>query len=172
MTGYSAPEACNWSKDDVHHVAEELAQLMCFGPGDPIEPKVEELGGRIEYLGPGENSEDGSLIVEGPRSFVITLPQATSATRDRFTIAHELGHYILHSSFGEKPIKASRFGKPSMERIEWEANWFAAAFLMPADHFRETWARLSGDAACVADRYRVSPQAASVRARVLGLVDG
>lgn len=55
--------------------------------------------------------------------------------RDRFTIAHELGHLILH---GPESIVFHR--KENMESIkayenpEWQANVFAAALLMPPDN--------------------------------------
>ncbi len=38
----------------------------------------------------------GSLYVDGPDKFKIVVPAHTSQVRDRFTIAHELGHYVVH----------------------------------------------------------------------------
>lgn len=52
--------------------------------------------------------------------------------RDRFTVAHELGHYFLHSD-----VSLSRaddnINVPAYRNPEWQANTFAAALLMP-DH--------------------------------------
>lgn len=52
-------------------------------------------------------------------------------TRDRFTIAHEIGHMILHSLM-DAEIKFCRFDEKinPYEDIEWQANTFAGEFLV------------------------------------------
>jgi hypothetical protein len=167
MIDYQEPQPTGQSKARVFGAAEAFARANGFSPGDRIEPLVNRLGGVIEYLGSLESIEatDGSLFVNGERDFIIKVSAFTGAERDRFTIAHELGHYVLHSSQGKKPIRAARFGT---NRVEWEANWFAAAFLMPAEDFRATCKRHHNDCNLVAARYLVSPRAAEVRMRTLG----
>lgn len=58
-------------------------------------------------------------------------------TRDRFTAAHELGHYLLHLN---APVKYHRTlgGKrlPAEIDSECQANLFAASLLMPLVRFR------------------------------------
>ncbi|MFM9470015.1 ImmA/IrrE family metallo-endopeptidase, partial [Streptomyces scabiei] len=56
-----------------------------------------------------------------------------SGERQRFDVAHELGHLVLHDERDMTP-------KDSRER-EAEANAFAAAFLMPATglHAQTMW---------------------------------
>lgn len=54
----------------------------------------------------------------------IFLSTTKSAERQRFDLAHELGHLILHGDFAVSPQGRER---------ESEANAFAAAFLVPAD---------------------------------------
>ncbi|HEY5960907.1 MAG TPA: ImmA/IrrE family metallo-endopeptidase, partial [Polyangiaceae bacterium] len=164
-------------------------------PGDRIEPVIARLGGTIRYLdrvssldgqafdapdGQAFDSPsgqdhlkyvsplvDGSLLVRGPNDFEIFLSAYTGIERDRFTIAHELGHYVLHSDFGRIQIRAARLGST---RIEWEANWFAAAFLMPREDFTEAFRKYAGQVRALASRYVVSPKAAQVRAQSLGLI--
>lgn len=89
--------------------------------------------------------------------------------RRRFTIAHELGHHELHCSDDEKVFCRSsgvtgcdpgageqrepdrELGEPSvtarppLDPAEEEANAFAAALLMPAEHFRRAYAELEGE---------------------------
>lgn len=48
--------------------------------------------------------------------------------RDRFTIAHEIGHYFLHPS---SSISFARGQIKSYEDPEWQANTFAAELLVP-----------------------------------------
>lgn len=56
-------------------------------------------------------------------------------TRQRFTIAHEIGHHILHSDDilhrDDKEIDRVYFRSEVQSREETEANFFAAELLMP-----------------------------------------
>lgn len=124
---------------------------------------VEDLGGSVETRAGGE-----SLKVHSTGKFAIFLPQFTSEMRDRFTIAHELGHYFLHYRFANlaQPMTYARGGR---NRAETEANVFAAALLMPEDPFKQKWFHHGGDAWKVAGHFGVSPAAARVRAEVLRL---
>ena len=61
-----------------------------------------------------------SVIVDRP--IVITTPRRTeNVFRHRFSIAHEIGHLLLHAESGEQSVS-----------IEREADEFAAALLTPA----------------------------------------
>lgn len=123
-------ESGNFTKNAVYAFAEELS-IKARDSEDRLELAnfVTEFGGEIEYVEQETwSTVSGSLFVPDEESFLILLPKTTSRLRDNFTIAHELGHYFLHSEMGDKPIKANRDGS---DRCEWEANWFASAFLMP-----------------------------------------
>lgn len=165
---YQRPQASQLTKAQVSRRAEAFAKEVGFLPGDSIEPLIERLGGTIAYLGTHDSffADDGSLSVYAPNNFEIRLSGLTGAERDRFTIAHELGHYVLHSDDGKKHIVASRSGS---DRVEWEANWFAAAFLMPEDDFREACNWYDRNPSLVAARYMVSAKAAEIRMASLGI---
>ena len=91
------------------------------------------------------------------------------AVRQRFTLAHELGHAVLHH--GSKHIDYRRnFSAPDDPR-EVEANKFAAELLMPEGEFRGVWASRYADRARVAAYFGVSEDAAKYRAANLGLPD-
>jgi len=156
--------ASNAYKRTIEDYAEKVADALKFEIGEPPDRLVERLGGRVVY----ENmdllmSEDGSIFVHDSNDFDVLLPQYTSPRRDRFTIAHELGHYFLHSAQGEIPIIAYRQGS---SRIEWEANWFAAALLMPAAPFRNELQQ-GVPLAAIAQHFGVSEKAADVRRKSL-----
>ncbi|NWL32931.1 ImmA/IrrE family metallo-endopeptidase [Paenarthrobacter nitroguajacolicus] len=124
---------------------------------------VEALGGQIGYA---TNSE--SLHVRSIGDFTVYLPHSTSARRDRFTLAHELGHYFLHYLYPH--VEGERgFERGSRNRAETEANVFASALLMPRDEFVAAHRRFDGDVWKLAVNFDVSPDAATVRAKVLGL---
>ena len=157
--------------------AEQIARELKFKPSDAIELLVLRLGGKIEYKSP--TRQDGrlpeSIIVRSTKDFTIYLPSMTSPQRDRFTIAHELGHFWLHYPLAAKkvpglPMMATRWVdelNSELVRTEWEANWFAAAFLMPEVQFRAAYNKGGADfAAC---EFNVSAHAARVRAKSLSL---
>jgi len=128
------PTPTNLTKKAIANLARKVADKLDFKPGDPMYDVVKKLGGKIVYIDEWNPLEGESLKVIGESNFTIYIPRVTSPQRDRFTIAHELGHYILHSLFGEDPFPFNRKKNPN-DRVEWEANWFAASFLMPKEKF-------------------------------------
>jgi predicted transcriptional regulator len=178
---YSFPIPTRASKSAVSQFAEQLATTLQFKPGDVIKGLIARLGGRIEYRNP-EIGADGrlpeSIIVYGQDEFVIFVPNITSVERDQFTIAHELGHYYLHyplayAAHPDKPMRATRWvdeNDQDQRRAEWEANWFAAAFLMPENKFRNEFLRCGSSPTVVAAVFGVTGKAAEVRAKSLGLL--
>ena len=138
---YPSATAINKPKEEIYNLANSLFTKHNLGPGFDIVQFVEkEFQAHITYvdLSKWEESEGGSIVVHGKNKFNIYISNFTGTLRDRFTIAHELGHYILHSNCGEKKIHATRFGS---DRKEWEANWFAAGLLMPTSLFTELYSK-------------------------------
>lgn len=128
-----------------------------------IDELCSRLGGRLEYSDRPESS-----IVMAPGAFTIYIPRSTSSRRDRFTVAHELGHYFLHYLLQNRQ-DAVMFGRGARNRAETEANVFASTLLMPAPEFRQMYTSLTGDTWRIAEAFDVSPAAVEVRAQVLGL---
>ena len=89
------------------------------------------------------------------------------AVRQRFTLAHEIGHAVLHE--GQNLIDyRSNLDTPGDTR-EAEANKFAAELLMPEGAFRDVWASRRANRRRVAAYFGVSEQSAGYRAANLGL---
>ena len=80
--------------------------------------------------------------------------------RPRMTVAHELGHLLMHT---RQPVYhySSRIRDRHVDP-EWQADYFAAALLMPADAFRKMKTVKQAKKA-----FGVSRSAALMRARVL-----
>lgn len=128
---------------------------------------LDKLGGRIQI----ENRTE-SLYVRGNYDFTVYLPTHTSQLRDRFTIAHELGHYFLHHRAPDQHLVGKRtatFTRLGRNVPETQANVFASNLLMPAAPFKAAFDELGKDLVAVADRFEVSVPAARVRAEFLGL---
>jgi len=60
----------------------------------------------------------------------IAINKDNNYFRTRFSLAHELGHILLHSDVEE-------FDKEELSKIESEANRFASTFLMPEETFKK-----------------------------------
>lgn len=173
---FVAPKGIGAPKPNVEAFAENVAKQVEFEAGDSIEELVERVGGRLEVGTSGSGDEEsGSIVARALDDFTIYVSRHTSLKRDRFTIAHELGHLLLHLGPLKKTnpdaiMRATRWvdeGDDGQRRAEWEANWFAAGFLMPSTEFKEIFAAqgLVG----VQNHFGVSGSAAQVRAKSLGL---
>ncbi|MBX9463597.1 MAG: ImmA/IrrE family metallo-endopeptidase [Aquamicrobium sp.] len=86
---------------------------------------------KVSSMGTGIS---GQISREG-NQYVIRVNRNEARERQRFTIAHELAHYLLHrnvidsSPEGITDTVLYRSGKP--EQIEFEANRLAAEIVMP-----------------------------------------
>lgn len=82
----------------------------------------------------------GMLIRLGNNYGIAYATHIDSSGFQRFSIAHELGHYFLpghlDAVFGSSDIHQSRAGFGSGDRYELEADHFAAALLMPKALFK------------------------------------
>ncbi len=127
--------------------------------------------------------EVSGFLYRKPRgeAAIIGVNNNQSANRQRFTIAHELGHYLLHSGDGvhvDEDFKIKRRDSRSSEGVdleEIEANLFAAEILIPehllAQDLDEHFGFDLHDEECVtslAKKYRVSQQAMAIRLSYLG----
>lgn len=178
-TVIQTPEPSNLSKSEIASIAECVANQLEYNCGGDIEAIVQKLGGRILYqdLWELDSSDSGSIVIKDFDDFEITLALHTTKERDRFTIAHELGHYFLHYFYPRsnkrnvsypKIFKAARYGTG---RTETEAHWFAASFLMPEKLFKEEFYNLEGSYTDLAEKFGVSLSACKVRAESLKLTD-
>jgi IrrE N-terminal-like domain len=120
-------------------------------------------------------------ILEGnPLCPTILFEQFDPVVRQRFSIAHEFGHYFLHTRRNESSIHIAYqrcdqrrvdaeldSDDPGAGDIEAEADAFAAAFLLPGDDIRADLAHFGKCIAFLAERYGVSE--ATVRRRLKAL---
>ena len=108
---------------------------------------------------------------------IIVVNENHPEPRKRFTIAHELGHYILHASspLYVDDVSYSYFRNEESSQAnkiqEMQANRFAAELLMPYDKVLADAKRLNFEntdkaaevIAELADKYHVSQQAMTIR---------
>jgi len=150
-------------------------------PPVPIADLAESLDIDVRYS-PGKEDVSGALIrTDG--SVVIAVNSVQHEHRQRFTIAHEIGHFLLHRGTRvhfDEDFRVNYRNALSSDAIdvgEIEANGFAAALLMPAHFLKKDWLRLKPDHESIAKaiqslsaRYKVSPRAMELRLRNLGFI--
>lgn len=173
---YKTPAGIGASKSTVESFAEHVADALQYRPGGSLEELVVSQGGKIVFGSTGdEDHESGSIIAQQLGDFTIYLSRNTSRVRDRFTIAHELGHLMLHlpaikNADPNAIMRATRWvdeSDPNQKRAELEANWFAAAFLMPATEFKRVYIAYGAEHA--KEVFDVSGAAVDIRAKALGI---
>jgi Zn-dependent peptidase ImmA (M78 family)/DNA-binding XRE family transcriptional regulator len=130
-----------------------------------------------------EEKISGVLVKKGDRIFA-AINKLHHPNRQRFTVAHELGHLLLHAKsptvFVDDALVYFReddSATPS-DALEMEANVFAAALLMPRKllekDIRGRFIDAFDDSAMRAllQKYRVSQQALLIRLTRLGFLGG
>ncbi len=142
-------------------------------PIQDIDEFVGMLGGSIQT---DISSTDGSVVKEGD-SFRILVSPFQDERRRRFTIAHELGHLFLHMGYLTNMELWERQDENIYHRLgssekEYQANEFAAAFLMPQnEYFKVMNENIIGNkvnTSKIAEYFNVSVEAASNRGKFLG----
>lgn len=153
-----------------------LKENNCFAVPINVEGLVVNIGVKLDKV-EFDDDVSGLFVLKNNKPFI--LYNATqSRNRTRFTIAHELGHYILHSK--DRPLfidkkkvlyrdNNSSTGEVLMER---EANAFAASLLMPRNLIQNELDKMVSQEEDViqylADEFQVSTQAMSFRLSNLG----
>lgn len=131
-----------------------------------------------------DNDKLSGYISKDDEGYYICVNKDHPATRQQFTIAHEIGHFVLHREVldsgnllptmykigdGITPALArADFNSPIYRKMETEANKFAAELLMPEEEFIQK-ANECNDLVELALAFKVSVGAASIRANNLGI---
>lgn len=118
------------SKRAAQQAAESLvARLGCTAPV-PVEQLAAALGVKV-IAAPGNPSLSGAFVISDGRAYIL-YNEAHVPVRQRFSIAHELGHYLLHSRPGEEALLfRDDHSSLGTDFKEIQANAFASALLMP-----------------------------------------
>ena len=119
-----------------------------------------------------EPDVSGALVKEPGRDAAVLLALGESKRRQRFTCAHEIGHFMLRrADADETPYsfvdKRNGLSAEDTNPDERWANAFAAELLMPEAIVRD-WSKSHDDLA-MAERFGVSSEAMNARLRSLRL---
>lgn len=131
---------------------------------------------RFSFLDSGVS---GMIRREKDAGYIITVNASDPGSRKRFTIAHELGHYVYHRDImgdginDDRAYRSTNVNEYQNGRIgpkeETEANKFAAWLLMPPELIRQYWNEGTDEPGDLAKQFGVSEQAMKIRLGSLGL---
>lgn len=157
----------HWGTDDFcrQRARELLAELGLTEPPVRVEDVARDCGLKVSYVRKGRGFS-GQLLRE---QRVIEVEVNMHPHRQRFTIAHEIGHYVLNHSpvfciFDDvgtnDPLKAN----------ERQAQIFASELLMPEPWLKKYWTKLNRDYKALARTFFVSDEAMFRRLEAAGLL--
>ncbi|WP_158497371.1 helix-turn-helix domain-containing protein [Limimaricola cinnabarinus] len=165
------PEWYNLDEETIEEIAENARSHLGFGihPIEDVTLALENIGIPVLALEIENPKQAGfayfSRSLERPIIGVNTYRQ--SLARQRFSLAHELGHLLMHRGVTEADLKTSHKNK----LIENQAHRFAAAFLFPrASFLREVHSCSLHEFAALKREWGISITAQIIRAKDLGLV--
>lgn len=98
-----------------------------------VTPLLRELGIKA-YIGKLPENVSGKLYKdpESASGWSMKVKDGEASVRQRFTLAHELGHFFLHKDEIKDGVEDDTFYRSKLSnRQEAEANAFAADLLMP-----------------------------------------
>jgi predicted transcriptional regulator len=137
----------------------------------PIYGVLRELGIGPEFRELSDNIS-GWIERTPENSYLIVINSRHAPTRQRFTAAHELGHYIYHRSLIGRGVGDTRAYRSAGTNFpnqnitaqhERQANSFAANVLMPIDQIKYYQAIGVRGAKELAERFGVSEEAMRIR---------
>ena len=157
----------NSTRRMINSLAEDVLSAYNISvPIGNIDEIVEKLGGTIQKEA---FFSDGAVEKEG-NGFKIIVSPFQDEKRERFTIAHELGHLFLHMGYRTNNELWEKQENNIYHRIgnsekEYQANEFAAAFLMPATEYLAVLNKVAEgnmvDTSKIAEYFNVSIEAAA-----------
>lgn len=153
-----------------------VEKLGLKAPPVPVEKLAKALAVRIEY-NPFDDELSGMAFLRDGKP-IIGVNSKHHPNRQRFTVAHELGHIVLHRSYLETAVlvdKSKNFiardptSAKGIDPLEIQANAFASELLLPAKLVRQVLSESAGDLhdddylIRIAQRFRVSLTAFQIR---------
>ena len=135
----------------------------------PVDPIAIASALGVEVLKSPSIGVDGAFIEENGRKAIV-LREFSNSNRERFTIAHELGHACLGHGFSLRDPSVD-YDLTNFNPEERDANYFAAELLMPEPVLRHVVIeRKITDLAELCKLFGVSSAALSIKLKSSGLI--
>lgn len=145
-------------------------ELLQLARRKGLETMPLDVEGLLKLLGvkvikcEGMDKETSGKLVKSEEGWECYVNATHHPSRQRFTMAHELSHFVLHRNTRTEFVDSAFFRKQPSDPMEFEANEFAAKLLMPEKDFIFLYTQME-DVEVVARAFGVSPAAAKIRKR-------
>lgn len=157
---------------------DKVREAMTSAPVN-VEALIESFGIDLVRQAQLDPAISGEIACLEPGQYRISANKLDHYFRRRFTMAHELGHFLYHRDLigsGVDDDRAYRstdrgtfFNKNITPAHEAQANRFAANLLMPAELVTEYF-RENNDVSALATKFQVSKEVMRIRLEGLGLL--
>ena len=170
----------NKKRKAINQLAVSVRKSLCVSTPVDLQKVVDLLKGKLASMTFDDSSVSGK-IQKINDSFEISYNAEESPNRIGFTIAHELGHLFLHMGYLINPEKWKSIDeycdspkyRQGYSEEEYEANEFAASFLMPENEYRQFVKDNLKDGKIsllkISKHFKVSDDAALTRGKWLGI---
>lgn len=160
-----------YTKRDIENMSEMILSELNLSNTNTVDViKVAKELGFTVYKSKFERDDIDGIVINSNEEKSIHVNEDQIYQRQRFTIAHEIGHIVLHHDMeANYEMVDYRTSGGEFSQKEFEANSFAAALLMPKEKVTQVWNDLR-DVDDVADVFQVSKRAASIRLMNLELI--
>jgi Zn-dependent peptidase ImmA (M78 family) len=131
-----------------------------------------ELGLTVDMNADMPETLSGSIAksASAPAGYHVMVNGHHSASRKRFTLAHEIAHYLLHRDLIGDGINDSAMYRSALsDEVEISANSLAATMLMPSDLVRRIYRAGLMHIAGLSKAFEVSEDAMRIRLKQLRL---
>ena len=164
---FNVPHFSELTDDEIEEFA--TATRRHWGLGDGVIPDLTKLlenkGVIVAYLDFANGIDGVSAWINSKP--VVVLSNKATAVRSRASLAHELGHLILHGNVSHEDLE----DKETLDMIESQAWHFAGCFLMPESTIaNEVYSTNLDNLILVKQRWLVSMAMLIMRVAKIGLI--
>jgi Zn-dependent peptidase ImmA (M78 family)/DNA-binding XRE family transcriptional regulator len=166
----AADSSGRYSSDEIENVAEECRKYwgLGLGPISNVMALLESKGIAISRYEMEGEKIDAFSFWNGDRPFIFLASEKDAGVRVRYDLLHELGHLIMHRWVDPNELLDPK----TLKQIEWEANRFSSAFLLPRNSFPyEVYTPRLEAFIDLKSRWLASIQAMVYRCRDLDVID-
>lgn len=163
---YSLPFVDMEDDYSINNVADHIRRQLKISEDEPVRDimRILENAGILIYEIEALEGFDGISFYTSKGYPVIIINKFISNDRKRFTLAHELGHLVMHNE--------NKYLIPNHRDKEKEANMFASQFLMPEKYIKNSLRGIRlGDLGILKKYWLTSKASIIKRAKDLNCID-
>lgn len=161
----------------IESLAEQIVLDSGMNSADYGSPDItklaQSLGCTVEEVNFDPDTISAKAQKRADGTYLIQVSKKDGPLRQRFSIAHEVSHIVLHDDdeFVEYRKPLSEYDDPATLYKEVQANMLASALLMPKELVKKVWEETK-DIDDLAEIFKVSRSAAYYRLDNLQLLNG